>query len=203
MRNDLATLVGSRICHDLISPIGAIGNGLELLSLTDEASSGAEMSLISDSVENASARIRFFRIAFGAACADQRVSRSEVLGILEANARGGKISYQWPTDAEQSRQDVRIAFLLLQCCETAMPFGGDIAVTRDGSHWTVRATADRFKVLGDLWDGLTKHDLVLKHTAAQVQFALLPQVLSDAGHTLTANVTEFEITATFGPPVSA
>lgn len=203
MRNDLATLVGSRICHDLISPIGAIGNGLELLSLTDGATSGAEMSLISDSVRNASARIRFFRIAFGASSADQRVSRAEVLGILEANARGGKISYQWPTDVEQSRQDVRIAFLLLQCCETAMPFGGDIVVTRDGPHWTVRAVADRFKDLGDLWDGLIRHDLTPTHTAAQVQFALLPQVLSESGHTLKLNVAELEITATFGPLVSA
>ena len=62
MQPDLAALVGSRICHDLISPIGAIGNGVELLALTD-GDTGAEMELISESVQNASARIRYLRIA--------------------------------------------------------------------------------------------------------------------------------------------
>ena len=63
---NIAALIGSRICHDLISPIGAINNGLELLEMTG-TSSGPEMELISESVGNASARIRFFRIAYGAA----------------------------------------------------------------------------------------------------------------------------------------
>ena len=61
---NLAALIGSRICHDLISPIGAINNGLELLDMNGGVQ-GAEMELISGSVGNAGARIRFFRIAFG------------------------------------------------------------------------------------------------------------------------------------------
>ncbi|MEO1362985.1 MAG: hypothetical protein AAFU86_04320 [Pseudomonadota bacterium] len=77
---NLAALIGSRICHDLISPIGAINNGLELLNMAG-ASDGPEMELISESVENASARIRFFRMAYGAA-SDQPVGRAEVVSIL-------------------------------------------------------------------------------------------------------------------------
>ena len=61
MRPDIAALVGSRICHDLISPIGAIGNGVELIGLTENTSS-PELALISESVDNANARIRFFRV---------------------------------------------------------------------------------------------------------------------------------------------
>ena len=64
-RTDLNALLGSRICHDLISPIGAIGNGVELL-IMDGATKGPEIALIAESVANASARIRFFRIGFGA-----------------------------------------------------------------------------------------------------------------------------------------
>ena len=59
---NLAALIGSRICHDLISPIGAINNGLELLGMTG-SSEGPELQLITDSVGSATARIRFFRIA--------------------------------------------------------------------------------------------------------------------------------------------
>ena len=61
---ELNDLIGSRICHDLISPLGAIGNGVELLTMSG-MTEVPEMTLISESVENANARIRFFRIAFG------------------------------------------------------------------------------------------------------------------------------------------
>lgn len=70
MTDDIASLVGSRICHDLISPIGAISNGVELIGMT-QGTDGAEMSLINDSVQNANARIRFFRVAYGSATPEQ------------------------------------------------------------------------------------------------------------------------------------
>ena len=81
-RNDvsLAALISSRICHDLISPIGAINNGLELLRMSVQRD-GPEMDLIAQSVQNASARIRFFRVAYGAA-SDQPMGRAEVVTIL-------------------------------------------------------------------------------------------------------------------------
>ena len=59
---DLAALVGSRICHDLISPIGAIGNGLELFLM--DTAGGPELALITESISHAKARIRFFRVAY-------------------------------------------------------------------------------------------------------------------------------------------
>ncbi|HMS96693.1 MAG TPA: histidine phosphotransferase, partial [Tabrizicola sp.] len=60
---DLAALIASRICHDLISPLGAIGNGVELLAMER---AGPELDLLSESVAHANARIRLFRISFGA-----------------------------------------------------------------------------------------------------------------------------------------
>ena len=84
---ELNALIGSRICHDLISPLGAIGNGIELLTMSG-MSAAPEITLISESVDNANARIRFFRIAFGAASADAVTSHSEVTGILADVYRG-------------------------------------------------------------------------------------------------------------------
>lgn len=61
---DLAALLCSRVCHDVISPVGAINNGLELL---DEGGADAEaMDLIRTSALNASVRLKFARLAFGA-----------------------------------------------------------------------------------------------------------------------------------------
>lgn len=65
---DLAALLCSRVCHDIISPVGAIANGLELLDEgADSETSEIAMDLIRASAKNASARLQFARIAFGAA----------------------------------------------------------------------------------------------------------------------------------------
>ena len=62
---DLGALLCSRICHDIISPVGAINNGLELLE--EGGADEDAMELIKASARNASARLQFARIAFGAA----------------------------------------------------------------------------------------------------------------------------------------
>ncbi len=196
MPNDLAALVGSRICHDLISPIGAIGNGVELLSLTD-GDTGAEMDLISESVNNANARIRYFRIAFGSASDDQTIGRAEVLSILAAVARGGRFTYFWQIEGDQPRNTVRCAFLMLLCLEAAMPMGGDIHVNLEGDTWVLSAQGKRMKIDNALWAGLTMPQSDLTHTAAQVQFALLPIVLAETGRALGLDMNHDRILARF------
>ncbi len=196
MPTDLAALVGSRICHDLISPIGAIGNGVELLSLTD-GDAGAEMELISESVDNANARIRYFRIAFGSASDDQVIGRSEVLSILTAVARGGRFTYFWQIEGDQPRNTVRCAFLMMLCLEAAMPMGGDIHITMEGDSWILSAEGQRMKIDNALWASLTTPQTDFAHTAAQVQFALLPTVLADAGRALGLDLNPNRIIARF------
>ncbi|MGR3660227.1 MAG: histidine phosphotransferase family protein [Paracoccaceae bacterium] len=120
---DLVDLVGSRICHDLISPIGAISNGVELLTMNGDRG-GPEIDLIAESVDSANARIRYFRIAFGAVSSKQKFSATETRAILRDISRGGKIVYDWQPNEDVPRSDVKLVFLLLQCFETAMPRGG-------------------------------------------------------------------------------
>ncbi len=192
MRPDLAALVGSRICHDLISPIGAISNGVELLAMTDNAPS-AEMQLISDSVDNASARIRFFRIAFGSTAVDQMVSQGEIAAILSAMARGGRFTYAWEVTEEPRRLEVRIAFLLFQCFETALPFGGDIAVSSVGSGWQFEATGRKVNADPALWSNIGMARASSAVSPAQVHFALLPDALKEANRTIQAEVFDDKI----------
>lgn len=195
-RTDLAALVGSRICHDLISPIGAIGNGMELLSLTGGDSS-AEMALINDSVDHANARIRFFRIAFGAAGPDQMVGRAEITAILADLAKGGRYSYQWQPTGDARRAMVRCAFLMVQCLETALPLGGSITIDHDDDTWHLVGTGRRIVVDPDLWATLTDPHSDYPHSPAQVQFALLPAMLAEQGGRLALDVTDTRISATF------
>ena len=65
---DLAALLCSRVCHDVISPVGAIVNGLEVLEDEDDPSMrDVALELIKKSARSASARLQFCRLAFGAA----------------------------------------------------------------------------------------------------------------------------------------
>lgn len=196
MPQDIAALVGSRICHDLISPVGAISNGVELLSLTD-GDPRAEMALISESVENASARIKYFRIAYGATSADQMVSRNDVMAILSAVARGGRFTYFWQVEGDQSRQMVRAAFLIMQCLESAMPLGGDITLSQNGDKWTLSCEAERLSIDAALWASLSDPTVPYDHKASQVQFALLPEVVKEAGRKLHIAMSETSIKVTF------
>jgi histidine phosphotransferase ChpT len=169
---NLAAMIGSRICHDLISPIGAINNGLELLEMAGSMS-GPELGLIADSVENADARIRFFRIAFGAS-GDQMLSASEIRLVLADLSKAGRNEYQWGPEAGCPRGAVRLAFLAIMCCETAMPFGGTIHVDATDRAWTVQGDAAETKLDADLWNTLSDPTSCCEITPALVQFALLP-----------------------------
>ena len=112
--SNLNALVGSRICHDLINPLGAIGNGIELLGLAGHGTS-PEMDLVGDSVTGATAKLKFLRLAFGDASPDQVCSRSDILGTLDAIARGGRLSYSWNVAGDPPRLDVRVALLAMMC----------------------------------------------------------------------------------------
>lgn len=179
---NLPALLGSRLCHDLISPIGAIGNGVELLLLDGSAGKGQELALISESVTALNARIRFLRIAFGIARPDQSIARSEVSAILADNFRTGRVSAEWISPPDLSRREVKAAFLLILCAEQALPHGGQITVQRDEMGWSLTATSPRLRHTAALWavlSGTTPDTL----TPAEVQFPLAAQVLAEMGKT--------------------
>lgn len=192
---DLGALIGSRICHDLVSPIGAIGNGVELLSMTGGVAA-PELALISESVENANARIKFFRIAFGQSSEAQMIGRNEVQGILTDMYRGSRLKVNWPNGTDCSRREVQVAFLLLQCLETSMPYGGQIQVTRTDSNWRLQGDAEKMKQEPEVWAALGG-DRTVNITANQVHFALVPASLARMGRKLIVDRSETRIVLSF------
>lgn len=193
---ELTALIGSRICHDLISPLGAISNGVELLGMSGNAG-GPEMDLISESVENANARIRFFRIAFGAAEAGQLVGQREVDGILRDISHGGRLVLDWQPMGDLPRQTVKLAFLLLQCFETAMPWGGKVTVSQIGDEWALTGQAERMNIKPDQWEMLSNPNMVNALDAAAVHFALAPLASDEINSTLTVEISDTTIRVRF------
>lgn len=180
---DLSALIGSRICHDLISPIGAIGNGVELLSMSG-LEGAPEIALISESVDSASARIRFFRVAFGLASREQSLSKAEIVSILDQINRSGRQVVDWLPDEAVQRPLVKQAFLALLCIETAMPWGSQVTATRNGGRWHLSAEAGKMKFDPELWsvfDGRSKGDV----SSSEVQFPLAAEAALATGRAFT------------------
>lgn len=172
----LAALVASRLCHDLVSPLGAIGNGVELMQLV--AAPGqeppAELALIAESVGAARARITSFRMAFGAA-GEQRISRGELEALLHDMVSSGRLRVELDSQGDQSRAEVKLVLLALMCLETALPWGGRVLVLRSVPGWRLVAEATRTRPDPGLWAWLGG-DAALRRPSpmpAEVQFPIL------------------------------
>lgn len=193
---ELNALIGSRICHDLISPLGAIGNGVELLSMSG-MTDAPEFTLISESVENANARIRFFRIAFGAASADSKIGTVEVMRVLADLYRGNRIRVDWRIGEDMMRAEVKLAFLIIQCFESAFPWGGKVAVTRIGDTWSIFGNAERAKVEEPLWDLIANPQAPAEVNASNVHFALIKPTADFYGKWVRTAINGTSISVSF------
>ncbi|PST19604.1 histidine phosphotransferase [Rhizobium sp. JAB6] len=136
---DLAALLCSRVCHDVISPVGAINNGLELL---DEGGADADaMDLIRTSALNASVRLKFARLAFGASGS---VGASIDTGEAERAAKDfaaaekkTEVSWVGPR-AIIAKNRVKLLLNLFLVAYGAIPRGGNIEVTLENPEFEAK-----------------------------------------------------------------
>lgn len=125
---DLAALLCSRVCHDIISPVGAINNGLELL---DEGGADADaMQLIRASAKVAAARLKFARIAFGAAgSAGMVIDTGDAEAVAQSFFAHEKPELIWQGErALLPKNKVKLLLNLLMVSNASIPRGGKIVV---------------------------------------------------------------------------
>lgn len=194
---ELNALIGSRICHDLISPLGAIGNGVELLAMTG-AETTPEIMLISESVDNANARIRYFRVAFGTASEGTMIGNSEVRSIIgDLFKATNRIAVDWRVTDDISRAEAKLAFLIILCFENALPWGGKVLVTRTGGRWNLMGSGERIKIDEALWDVVANPQYDTKMNASDVQFALVQPAARAIERRVTTMIKENAISVAF------
>jgi histidine phosphotransferase ChpT len=132
---DLAALLCSRVCHDLISPSGAIVNGLEVLEeSTDEETKSFALDLIKKSARTASARLQFCRIAFGAAgSATAQVDLGDAENVARGFIEDDKIKLSWNlSSALLPKNRVKLLLNMILVAAHSIPRGGIVAVEGDG-----------------------------------------------------------------------
>ena len=103
----LSSLMCSRLCHDLVSPVGAINNGLEIMAMEDDPAMIKDVqSLLTDSAAKASSQLQFFRMAFGAGSGmgkDIPLSEAEV--ATRTLYESGKLTVEWDGPSEAMPKD--------------------------------------------------------------------------------------------------
>lgn len=122
-------LLNSRLCHDLISPVGAVKSGLELLAEFSDDPGGEAMALITNSADSASRKLQFFRMAFGMAGSAQSLSHAEAVDLCTAMVVSRRTRLDWPDSGQQAGADImKIALNMVLLAAEALPRGGDLQV---------------------------------------------------------------------------
>ena len=152
---ELASLLCSRLCHDLLSPVGALNNGIELLAdETDPEMRERCMELLAESARASANRLKFFRLAFGAAggfgeAIDTREARNAIEGLYGAEKR---IELGWMVaDDRLPKSAVKLLLNLAMLAGDALVRGGtlDIGAEQGASQLEIVIRAEGPRILLD------------------------------------------------------
>jgi len=185
---DLAALLCSRLCHDLLSPVGALSNGLELMADEKDPEMRKRcFELLEQSARISTDKLKFFRLAYGAAggFGDEVPSdepRALVAGLVAANER---IAFEWAVAEETlPKPAVKVLLNLAAIASDALIRGGTLAVgaeRREGAtEIAVRASGPRVAFdgnIGKALDGSLAPDELSGRTAPAHMIRLLAEEL--------------------------
>jgi histidine phosphotransferase ChpT len=196
---DLAALLCSRVCHDLISPVGAIVNGLEVLAEDKDPETQAfAMELIKKSANTASAKLQFCRIAFGAAgSAGSQIDTGDAEKISRGFLEDEKTKIAWNLPRILlAKNRVKLLLNMLLIASQTIPRGGQLTVDPIGEGDTmgikVQATGTNAKILatvppllsGEMPDGLDAHRIQPYYTHLLAEASGLKASVSMEGDTV-------------------
>lgn len=194
---DLAALMVSRVCHDLISPVAAVSNGLEILADEDDpAMKEQAMALIAHSVGQAKARLLFARLAFGAmGSAGAEIDLQEAGDVATEFFKAGKAKLDWQAPRGAiDKEMIRVLLNLANMAADAIPRGGQLTVkiepARHNVAVAITAKGPRANLPQDIRDGLELKTPFSELTGRTVQ----PYVTA-----LLAKKLGSKIEVTFGP----
>ena len=143
---ELAALLCSRVCHDLISPVGAIVNALEVLDDSNKPEDrDFALELIRKSSKTASARLQFCRLAFGAAgSSGAQIDLGDALNMAKGHIEDGKCTITWNLPRLLlPKNRVKLLLNMLVIAQQTIPRGGTLTVDPIGEGETMafRVTA--------------------------------------------------------------
>lgn len=206
---DFAALVTSRVCHDVISPVGAIVNGLEVLE-EDKDGSMQEfaLDLIRKSARQASARLQFARLAFGAAgSAGAAIDLADAENVSKGMFVDDKISLSWAAPrALMPKNRVKLLLNLVVLSAGTIPRGGTIHVevtgedddaaftlTSKGTNARIPTHAEHLLAGEEIEGGITAHAIQPYYTGEVARAAGMSVKFELEGDTVTLRSVKADV----------
>lgn len=189
----IASLIASRLCHDLISPVGAICNGLEVLSdETDPGMRAHALSLIEASARQAAARLEFARMAYGVASTmGDEVDLGEARRLIEGLLGRGKVTVEWGVpDRAEPKARVKILVNLAHVAAECIPRGGSLAIRANGTGFACEARGPKARLAPDVRAGLFEAVPLDEMDSRQVQPYFIQLLLRAQGASLSLDESE-------------
>ncbi len=139
----LSGLLSAKLCHDLVNPVGAARNGLDLMAdETDPALRQEALALTNDSLADALARLKYLRLAFGSESPGHMIR--EARKVAADLFSRGKVKLDWPAgDVDAAPAAVRLGLNLILVAADALPRGGVLAIDWQVDRITIAGTGDR------------------------------------------------------------
>jgi histidine phosphotransferase ChpT len=175
-------LLSSRLCHELISPVGAINNGIELMEEDDPEFVKEATKLIAGSARTAGKRLDFYRFAYGSGRTG--TARAVTMGLLE----GGKSRCEWgDAVTELPVEWQRIACNVVVLAVEVLPRGGSVklAPLAGKPGLTVTATGETINATPELQAVLAGHTPVADLTARSIHAYYTAKLAEALGAQLT------------------
>jgi histidine phosphotransferase ChpT len=194
---ELAALVASRVCHDIISPVGAIVNGLEVLEEEkDESMREFAQDLVQKSARQASAKLQFARLAFGASgSVGAELDMADAGRVANAFMEREKAELAWEVKSGLlPKAEAKLLLNLLIIALNCVARGGTITVTaeREGAETVMRVVAegDRAKLPAGVREVLTEGAMPNPLDAHAVQPLYAALLAKEANMAVTATQEE-------------
>lgn len=143
---NFTSLICSRLCHDLVGPVGAISNGIELMEMEDDPEMMKDaLDLLKHSATNASRRLRFLRLAFGSSGGDEMpLPVGDARQAAQDFYVDHRLELNWPDNGSSpSKGRIRLALNLIMAGASGLVRGGDLMVDLDDARLAVAGNHDR------------------------------------------------------------
>lgn len=198
---DFSAFLVSRVCHDLVGPLGAVVNGLEVLEDERDAAMRADaLKIVTSSAAQALARLQFMRIAFGAAgSAGAELDLGEVNRLVAGLLSGGKVTLHWEAPHLNWPKDwAKLVMNMAVIAADCLPRGGTVRIetNAEGHGFRMVATGQGARIVEDVERAL-RGDTADHCDARGVQPALTARLAKglNATVTMTAHDGQVEIVA--------
>ena len=186
----LSALMSSRLCHDLVNPVGALASGLDVLNDPDcdEGMREAAIDLVRGSAEKSIALLKFARLAYGAAGGfGAMLPLDEAKNVLSALVATTKAELDWrlaPGDA--SKEKVKALLIIGAAAAESIPRGGVVVIDGEGDKFTISASGQRAFLQDDLVRALALDAEDMKPKFAP--YYMVAMLAQDAGGSIDARL---------------